>query len=72
MSINRICIFCGSSMGIDPGYASAAIRLSEFLVGQKIGIVYGGSNVGLMRIIADTAIRQGWGNHRRHTAISGR
>jgi uncharacterized protein (TIGR00730 family) len=59
MSVNRICIFCGSSLGADPEYASAATRLSEYLVGQKIGIVYGGSNVGLMRIIADTAIERG-------------
>ena len=59
MNIRRICVFCGSSLGIDSEYALAASALAEYLTAQKIGIVYGGSNVGLMRIVADTAIRQG-------------
>jgi uncharacterized protein (TIGR00730 family) len=57
MNIKRICIFCGSSLGNNPDYARAAASLAEYLVASKIGIVYGGSNVGLMRIVADTAIK---------------
>lgn len=59
MDIKRICVFCGSSLGFDSQYARAAADLAEYLVAEKIGIVYGGSNVGLMRTIADTALEQG-------------
>jgi uncharacterized protein (TIGR00730 family) len=52
----RICIFCGSSLGCRSAYAAAAISLAKHLVSRKIGIVYGGSNAGLMRILADTAL----------------
>jgi uncharacterized protein (TIGR00730 family) len=59
MNIKTICIFCGSSLGIRSEYALAASGLAEYLAAQQIGIVYGGSNVGLMRIVADTAIHAG-------------
>lgn len=59
MTIKRICIFCGSSLGFDSQYAVAAAALAGHLVAEGIGIVYGGSNVGLMRIVADTALARG-------------
>ncbi len=59
MTINRICIFCGSSLGFDSQYALAAAALAEYLTDEKIGIVYGGSDVGLMRTVADTALERG-------------
>jgi uncharacterized protein (TIGR00730 family) len=59
MTLNRICIFCGSSIGFDSRYALAAAALAEHLVAEKIGIVYGGSDVGLMRTVADTALERG-------------
>jgi uncharacterized protein (TIGR00730 family) len=55
----RVCVFCGSSPGARPAYAAAAAGLADELVTRKISIVYGGSNVGLMRILADTALAQG-------------
>lgn len=54
-----MCIFCGSSLGFDSQYALAATALAEHLVAEKIGIVYGGSNVGLMRTVADAALERG-------------
>jgi uncharacterized protein (TIGR00730 family) len=59
MSIKRICIFCGSSLGVNSAYARAATSLAEYLVAEKVGVVYGGSNVGLMSIVADTVIKEG-------------
>src|SRR3954452_5666878 len=59
MNIKTVCILCGSSLGIRSEYALAASGLAECLVAQDIGIVYGGSRVGLMRIVADTAINAG-------------
>ena len=53
--IKRVCVFCGSSPGARPAYATAAAALAQSLVARGITIVYGGGNVGLMGILADTA-----------------
>jgi uncharacterized protein (TIGR00730 family) len=55
MTIKRVCVFCGSSLGARPTYAAAAAALAQSLVARGITIVYGGGNVGLMGILADTA-----------------
>jgi len=57
--IRRICVFCGSGLGSRPGYSAAAIAIAKYLAASKISIVYGGSNVGLMGVLADTAIAAG-------------
>ncbi|MFN7948205.1 MAG: TIGR00730 family Rossman fold protein [Blastocatellia bacterium] len=57
--MNRICVFCGSSDGARPEYAAGARALAATLTSRKIGLVYGGSNVGLMKIIADEMMRAG-------------
>lgn len=54
--LQTICVFCGSSRGKDPVYAREAEKLARTLLQRKINLVYGGANVGLMRIIADTCI----------------
>ncbi len=40
-------------------YAHAATELARELVKRGLGLVYGGGNVGLMNIIANTALEQG-------------
>jgi hypothetical protein len=57
--INNIAVFCGSSMGYDPVYRKAASELALLLASKKIGLIYGGANVGLMKILADTMLRNG-------------
>lgn len=52
----RICVFCGSSMGFRDEYRLAAKNLANFMAGQNISLVYGGANVGLMKIIANTML----------------
>lgn len=54
-----LCVYCGSSTGISPVYTDAACRLAKSLVEDNIGLVYGGGNVGLMRVIADETLRLG-------------
>jgi len=53
--IKRVCVFCGSSSGARQNYIAAAEALARILVGRGITIVYGGGNVGLMGVLADTA-----------------
>jgi len=55
-TFKRLCVFCGSSHGANPVYAEAAKNLGADFVRQGIALVYGGGNVGLMGIIADTVL----------------
>ena len=55
----RLCVFCGSSAGLNPAFANTAHALGDTLARRGIGIVYGGGNVGLMGVVADAAIAAG-------------
>jgi len=57
--MNSICVFCGSSMGNKPEYRQAAVELGRVLLERKIRLVYGGANVGLMQVLADTVLKGG-------------
>jgi uncharacterized protein (TIGR00730 family) len=57
--MQRVCVFCGSSHGVRPAYADAARALGQALVARGCGLVYGGGNVGLMGVIADTVLAAG-------------
>lgn len=57
--LGSVTVFCGSSTGIDPAYAAAAVALGELLAERGIGVVYGGGRVGLMGILADTVLAAG-------------
>ncbi len=58
-TIKSICVFCGSSSGSNQEYTLKAIELGRLFVKNEITLVYGGSNVGLMRVIADTMLEAG-------------
>jgi uncharacterized protein (TIGR00730 family) len=55
----RLCIFCGSTTGLNPAFAAAARALGAALATRQIGLVYGGGNVGLMGILADATLEAG-------------
>jgi len=57
--VKSICIYCGASTGISADYATAAVMITSALVRHGCSIVYGGGNVGLMGIVADTALANG-------------
>ena len=46
--MRRVCVFCGSSVGARPEYREAARTLARALTRRGIGLVYGGSRVGVM------------------------
>ena len=54
-----ICVFCGSSAGARPEYAEAAARLGGLLAARGIRLVYGGSHLGLMGVVADRVLAAG-------------
>jgi len=57
--MKRICVFCGSSAGSQPEYRVCAEQLGAELTHRKIGLVYGGGDVGLMGAIADSVLEAG-------------
>lgn len=57
--INTVAVYCGSSMGKDKAYMDKAIELGETLFKQKINLVYGGGNIGLMGVLANTVLQLG-------------
>jgi uncharacterized protein (TIGR00730 family) len=54
-----ISVFTGSRHGRLPEYAQTAAECAGELVKRGFGLVYGGGNVGLMNIIANTALQDG-------------
>jgi uncharacterized protein (TIGR00730 family) len=58
-TLSNICVYAGSSPGARPQYAEAARALGEAIAGRGLGLVYGGGDVGLMKVIADTAMSAG-------------
>jgi uncharacterized protein (TIGR00730 family) len=57
--VNRLCVYCGSSIGADGGYVDAARELASLLVAADIALVYGGANKGIMGILADSVLELG-------------
>jgi len=57
--MKRLCVFCGSSAGGQPGYAEAAREFGGLLARQGLGLVYGGGHVGLMGVLADAVLGGG-------------
>lgn len=56
--MEKIVVFCGSSIGFNPLYKKAAIELGNYFAKNKISLVYGGSKIGMMGILADTILEQ--------------
>lgn len=57
--MERICVFCGSSVGDSVAYEEGARLLGRTLAGSGITVVYGGASVGLMGTLADAALEAG-------------
>ncbi|MDR1360988.1 MAG: TIGR00730 family Rossman fold protein [Rickettsiales bacterium] len=57
--IKSIAVYCGHQFGTDPAFARDAAKLGELLARNKIRLVFGGGNVGLMGTIAQSALDHG-------------
>jgi hypothetical protein len=57
--LKRLCVFSGSSPGARPAYKQAAADLGRAIVRNGLGVVFGGSMVGLMGVLADSALESG-------------
>ncbi|MFL6861991.1 MAG: TIGR00730 family Rossman fold protein [Allosphingosinicella sp.] len=57
--MNRLAVYCGSSMGADPAFADTARELAEEMARRGLGLVYGGGHRGLMGVVADAVLAAG-------------
>jgi len=57
--MKQLSVFCGSSSGHDPIFEKQAYLLGKTMAQKKIGLVYGGTRVGLMGCVANGVIDQG-------------
>lgn len=57
--LQSVCVFCGSSSGLDPVYCAAAVELGMTLAREKVTLIYGGGNVGLMGALCDATLAAG-------------
>jgi uncharacterized protein (TIGR00730 family) len=55
----RICVYAGSSFGAASEYAAAAASFGSACARRGLGIVYGGGGMGLMGVLADSALAAG-------------
>lgn len=55
----RVCVYCGASTRADKIYRDAAERLGEMIARAGMDMVYGGGRLGLMGLVADSALAHG-------------
>lgn len=57
--LRSLCVYCGSSTGVEAGHLEAAALLGRLAAERGITIVFGGGQVGLMGALADGALAAG-------------
>lgn len=58
MSIQSLAVFCGSKSGSDELYIEHAKQLGHLLAREKITLIYGGGNKGMMGAIANAVLEK--------------
>jgi uncharacterized protein (TIGR00730 family) len=56
--MKSICVFLGASVGNSEIYSKSVIELGHLLADNNITCVYGGSNTGLMKLLADSVLEK--------------
>jgi uncharacterized protein (TIGR00730 family) len=57
--VTRLCVYCGSAVGLDPRYQDAARELGNALAKAGIELIFGGGRIGLMGVLADAVLAGG-------------
>lgn len=52
----RIAVYCGAHLGSEPAYQEAAKKVGFWIVENNHELVYGGSKLGLMGVVADSVL----------------
>lgn len=59
MELTRICVYCGTSAARDPGVEREIRAFGREIARRGIGLVYGGSSLGLMGALAGEVLASG-------------
>jgi len=59
MQTKSIAVFCGSKSGKNPVYEKHAAELGDLIAACGIQLIYGGGNVGLMGVLANSVLAKG-------------
>jgi uncharacterized protein (TIGR00730 family) len=59
LALSSVCVYCGSSNKAAQKFKNAAATIGTELARRGSRVVYGGGHVGLMGIVADSAIKAG-------------
>ena len=57
--LQSVCVFLGSSTGTNPDNAAVTVAMGRLLLDRDLTLVYGGSDSGLMGLLADTVMDGG-------------
>jgi uncharacterized protein (TIGR00730 family) len=57
--MQSICVFCGANKGIGSEFEKLTIQLGQTIAAKGWELVYGAGNVGLMGILANSALAEG-------------
>lgn len=57
--IKSVAVYCGHQFGANPEYTRDAHKVGELLARNKITLVFGGGDVGLMGAVANAAVENG-------------
>lgn len=57
--IRSLCVYCGSSVGVDPLHRASAAALGRVMAAEGVRLVFGGGSVGLMGVVADAVMEAG-------------
>lgn len=57
--MKKIVVFCGSSLGFNPIYKSAAVELGNYFAYNDITLIYGGGKIGMMGVLSETILKKG-------------
>ncbi|MFO8128415.1 MAG: TIGR00730 family Rossman fold protein [Bacteroidales bacterium] len=57
--MKNVCVFCGSSRGVKDVYSELALSFAQALAEENLNLIYGGANIGLMKVLADELLEKG-------------
>jgi len=59
MRINSLAVFCGSKSGNNPLFEEQAKVLGQLMASEKITLIYGGGNKGIMGAVSNAVLEKG-------------
>ena len=58
-TLRTVCVYCGSSPGVDPQYAACAEEFGKLIAISQVQLVYGAGGGGLMGLLARSTLKHG-------------